>query len=238
MASMVPHCVITGSASGIGLALVKRLLASGWTVSGLDRQAHPGEIDGAIDARRVDLTDLDAVRHTASDLKKRTITAFVHCAGVMRADDDPATHQDAGAMLWRLHVGAADILVRQIAPVLPPRDGRIVLISSRAALGRSGRGLYAASKAAMTSLARSWALDLVGRGVTVNVVAPGTTATPMLSDPARRNASVMALPIGRPVQADEVAALTAFLLGRDAGAITGQTIFVCGGATLGTALAP
>lgn len=235
---MARHCVITGSASGIGLALVKRLMATGWTVSGLDRQAHPREIEEVIDAHRVDLTDMDAVRHTASDLGKQTVTAFVHCAGVMRADDDPATRQDAGAALWRLHVGAADILLRQIAPALPSRDGRVVLISSRAALGRSGRGLYAASKAAMTSLARSWAMDLIGRGVTVNVVAPGATATPMLTDPGRRKAPVMTLPIGRPVQPEEVAGLIAFLLGPDAGAITGQTIFVCGGASLGTGSAP
>lgn len=232
MVDAVPHCIVTGSASGIGLALVRRLLADGWSISGLDRQRHPDDIEATIEARRVDLTDLEAVAAVASNLKKKTITAFVHCAGIMRADDDPHTREDGGATLWRLHVGSAERLIREITPVLPANAGRIVLVSSRALLGRSGRALYAASKSAMTGLARSWAAELVTHGITVNVVAPGATDTPMLIDPERRNAPVRSLPIGRLIQANEVAALITFLLGRDAGAITGQTIFICGGASL------
>jgi NAD(P)-dependent dehydrogenase (short-subunit alcohol dehydrogenase family) len=113
-----------------------------------------------------------------------------------------------------------------------PDGGRIVLIGSRTSAGAAGRGDYAATKAALVGLARSWAAELAPRGITVNVVAPAATDTPMLSDPAR-GATPPRLPrIGRLIRPEEVAALTAFLLGPEAGAITGQQIMVCGGASL------
>ena len=70
------------------------------------------------------------------------------------------------------------------------------------------------------------------RGITVNVVAPGPTDTPMLSDPGRAHTPPKLPPLGRLVTADEVAGLTAFLLGEDAGAITGQQLVQCAGASL------
>jgi NAD(P)-dependent dehydrogenase (short-subunit alcohol dehydrogenase family) len=84
----------------------------------------------------------------------------------------------------------------------------------------------------MVGLARSWAIELAPRGVTVNVVAPGATDTPMLRDPQRARLQPKLPPIGRFVKPEEVAALTAFLLSDAAASITGQRIFVCGGASL------
>jgi NAD(P)-dependent dehydrogenase (short-subunit alcohol dehydrogenase family) len=115
---------------------------------------------------------------------------------------------------------------------MPEGEGRVVFVGSRAADGRAGRGLYAASKAALTGLCRSLAAEHIGRGLTVNVVAPGTTDTPMLADPGRRESPVMMPPLGRRVRPQEVAALIAFLIGQEAGAITGQTIRICGGASI------
>jgi NAD(P)-dependent dehydrogenase (short-subunit alcohol dehydrogenase family) len=133
--------------------------------------------------------------------------------------------------MWRLHVKAASMLADVVVPGMAP-GGRIVLIGSRTASGAGGRSQYAATKAAMVGLARSWAIELVARGITVNVVAPGATETPMLLDPARAGAPPRVPPIGRFVQPEEVAALTTFLLSPEAGAITGQQIVVCGGASL------
>jgi NAD(P)-dependent dehydrogenase (short-subunit alcohol dehydrogenase family) len=137
-----------------------------------------------------------------------------------------------GDLLWRLHIGAPSVIMRHLSPLLPDQRGRVVLLGSRASLGRAGRGLYAASKAAVTGLARCWAIELVGRGVTVNVVAPGATDTPMLTAPDRGAPAQISLPIGRLIKAEEIAGTIAFLLGPDAGAMTGQTLFVCGGGSL------
>jgi NAD(P)-dependent dehydrogenase (short-subunit alcohol dehydrogenase family) len=99
-------------------------------------------------------------------------------------------------------------------------------------MGIAGRSQYAASKAALVSLARSWAAESIAHGVTVNVVSPAATDTPMLQDPARANTAPKLPPIGRLIQADEVAALVEYLLSQQAAAITGQDIAICGGASV------
>jgi NAD(P)-dependent dehydrogenase (short-subunit alcohol dehydrogenase family) len=89
-----------------------------------------------------------------------------------------------GYEMWRVHVQSATVLLDTLVNRLP--DGaRVVLIGSRTATGVAGKSQYAATKAALVALARSWAAELVGRAITVNVVAPGPTDIPMLSDPGR-----------------------------------------------------
>jgi NAD(P)-dependent dehydrogenase (short-subunit alcohol dehydrogenase family) len=96
----------------------------------------------------------------------------------------------------------------------------------------AGRSQYAATKAALIALARSWAAEVAPRGVTVNVVSPAATATAMLEDPSRASAAPKLPPIGRMIQPEEVAALVTFLLSQQAAAITGQDIQICGGSSL------
>jgi NAD(P)-dependent dehydrogenase (short-subunit alcohol dehydrogenase family) len=81
-------------------------------------------------------------------------------------------------------------------------------------------------------MVRSWAAELAPRGITANVIAPGATDTPFLRDPARAHTPPKLPPLGRFVTAEEVAALAAFLVGDHGGAITGQQIVMCGGASL------
>jgi NAD(P)-dependent dehydrogenase (short-subunit alcohol dehydrogenase family) len=227
---MIPRqALVTGASSGIGAAIVARLLRGGWAVAGISRTVP--EFDSprfshiALDLSRAERDDLRAA------LDGMQVTAFVHAAGLLRLGALGETAEGDGAAMWRLHVEAASRLADVVVPGMPP-GGRIVLIGSRTASGAGGRSQYAATKAAMVGLARSWAIELVARGITVNVVAPGATETPMLLDPARAAAPPRVPPIGRFVQPEEVAALTAFLLSPEAGAITGQQIVVCGGASL------
>jgi NAD(P)-dependent dehydrogenase (short-subunit alcohol dehydrogenase family) len=95
-----------------------------------------------------------------------------------------------------------------------------------------GRAQYAATKAALVALARSWASEVVAKGVTINVVAPGAAGTPMLEDPARVASAARVPPLGRLIDPAEIAELAAYLLSPAAAAITGQELTICGGASL------
>jgi len=227
MSTDQPHAVVTGATSGIGAAITARLLAQGWRVTGLSR-SPPASPPAGYTHRAVDLLDPAA---TGAALAGLAPFALVHAAGLMRAAALGALEPEVARLLWRLHVDAAFQLADALAPRMPD-GGRIVLLGSRAALGAAGRSQYAASKAALPAMARSWAAELVGRRITVNVVAPAATDTPMLQDPARAGNLPKMPPIGRYIDPDEVAALVAFLLGPQGGAITGQQIMICGGASL------
>jgi 3-oxoacyl-[acyl-carrier protein] reductase len=221
------HAVVTGVSSGIGAAIAVRLLREGWRVTGLSR-SDPGLADPRFSHRAVDLLDASALACAAEGLRP---TGLVHAAGLMRGGTLGALDAEAGRTLWRLHVEAASLLADRLAPGMSD-GGRIVLVGSRTAAGAAGRSQYAASKAALVAMARSWAIELAPRGITVNVVAPAATDTPMLRDPGRSIVQPKMPPIGRLIRPEEVAALTAFLLGPEAGAITGQQIVVCGGSSL------
>ncbi|MDR6232814.1 SDR family NAD(P)-dependent oxidoreductase [Pseudomonas oryzihabitans] len=223
-----PHALVTGVSSGIGAAITQRLLAEGWRVTGLSRRP-PEQSNPALTWIGVDLADDQALDTVLTDIGP--LDAIVHAAGFMRTAPLGALDPADGAAMWHLHVAVASRLVDRLIERLAT-GGRIVLIGSRTMQGAAGRSQYAATKAALVGLVRSWALELAGRGITVNLVAPGATETPMLRDPGRAGTPPRLPPLGRYVQPAEVAGLTAFLLGPDAGALTGQTLTVCGGASL------
>ncbi len=234
-AEPVPRAWVTGSSSGIGAAVAQHLLADGWTVQGLD--LAPAQLRHArFDAHQVDLTHGEALtRVLAQLLAAGPPQALVHAAGVMRAAPLGGLNPEHGALMWQLHVDAATRLADTVLPAMAQaRAGRLVLISSRISGGMPGRSQYAATKAALVSLARSWAAEVAHRGVTVNVVSPSATDTPMLLDPQRQGSAPRLPPLGRLIQAAEVAALVAYLLSPAAAAITGQDIAICGGASLPT----
>ena len=230
--SKLPHAVVTGASSGIGRAIVQRLLQDGWRVTGLCR-SMPEDTHEHLRIVQADVADIAQLPTLCAKITAdgAPVHALVHAAGFMRVAPLGALDSDAGAAMWQLHVQAAEVLANQLLPHMP--DGaRIVLVGSRTANGSPTRSQYAATKAALMGMVRSWAIELAPRGITANVVAPGATDTPFLRDPARAQTQPKMPPIGRLVQPEEVAALTAFLLGPHGGAMTGQQLVMCGGASL------
>lgn len=222
--------VVTGSSGGIGRAIATRLLALDAAVHGLDR-ASPTIQHANFHPQNVDLTDGPMVSDVARGLVRAE--ALVHAAGVLRVGRLGALEHAASETMWRVHVDAATRLADVLVPRMAERGhGRVVLIGSRVAQGMPGRAQYAASKAALVALARSWAREVADRGVTINVVAPAATATSMLDDPARVSSAPRVPPLGRLIDPAEIAELVCFLLSPAAAAITGQDIAICGGASL------
>lgn len=222
------HALITGTSSGIGAAIAAMLLARGWQVTGLARTpnvaAHP-----CFHGIAVDVCDTPALEHTLAGLA--AVDAVIHAAGTMHAAPLGELDRSISLHLWRLHVEVAQVLADRLLHRMPD-GGRIILIGSRTAAGAAGRSQYAATKAALLGMARSWALELAARGITVNVVAPGATRTPMLESPQRQSSPPRLPPIGRFIEPEEVAELVHFLLLPTAAAITGQQLVICGGASL------
>ena len=224
------RAVVIGSSAGIGAAIARKLLEDGWSVVGVDRVSaiidHP-----SFASRQVDLTDSLATVNFTRDLPD--VQALVHAAGFIQTAPLGALDNAAGRAMWQINAGAATLLANHVVPnMIRQRNGRIILISSRAALGIAGRGQYAAAKAALVGLARSWAAEVVASGITVNVISPAATRTAMLDDPTRVTSTPQLPPMGRYIEPSEIAALASFLLSPQAAAITGQEILICGGASL------
>ena len=223
--------VVTGSSSGIGRAIAVRLLALDAVVYGLDRSPPTLVADGRFHPVTVDLADGAETTDAARGLTH--IDSLVHAAGVMRTGRVGSLDHGEGDTMWRIHVDAATRLADVLVPRMVERGrGRVVLIGSRVAHGMPGRAQYAATKAALVALARSWAREVVAKGVTINVVAPAAAATSMLEDPARLPSAPRVPPLGRLIDPAEIAELVAYLLSPAAAAITGQELTICGGASL------
>jgi NAD(P)-dependent dehydrogenase (short-subunit alcohol dehydrogenase family) len=141
----------------------------------------------------------------------------------------------------RLNVRVAVQCVQALLPgMTKARFGRILNIASRAALGKELRTSYSASKAALIGLTRTWALELARHGVTVNTIGPGPIETELWAkanppDSPRTKAILAGIPVQRLGQPGEIAHAASFFLSAEAGFVTGQTLYVCGGTSVGYA---
>ena len=169
------------------------------------------------------------------------MTSFVKNAGLIRADLLDDVSLEDFDYVAQFHIVAAITLTQAFLPGMKQAGfGRIILITSRAALGLQTRTSYSATKSGMMGMARTWALELGEFGITVNTVAPGPiAATEMFhnvipeGDP-KLDAMAASIPVRRLGLPGDVARAVCFLNDPDNSFITGQTLMVCGGASLGS----
>ena len=233
--------IVTGGASGIGAEIARQLLGAGYEVVVFDRQ-KPKDAAAKLHGVEVDLLDNNAVAQAAADVAKRfAVTHVVHNAGTIRPASIEQTKIEDLQALTQLHLGAALTITQAVLPGMKERAfGRIVLMSTRGALGLANRTAYGSTKAGVVGLVRSWALELAPAGITVNAVAPEqTAATEMfrgvipVGDP-REQSLAAAIPVKRLGRSDDVARAVLFFADPANSFVTGQTLFVCGGSSVGS----
>ncbi len=230
--------VVTGASSGIGEAIARHLLESGCTVIALQRR--PPRIQHArLQYQAVDLADAGAAHKVGRDVAARhAVRYLVNNAGVNHPGMlEQATVEDLD-LAMAVNVRAAMILSQAFVPGMRAAGfGRIVNISSRAIMGKTGRTVYSAAKAALIGMTRTLCLELAPSGITVNAIAPGPVATELFDrghppGGEKRQRVIDGVPVKRVGTPDDVARAVVFLLSPDSGYITGQTLFVCGGTSV------
>jgi len=232
--------VVTGGSAGIGEAICHQLLDDGWSVVSMARRP-PAVKHEHLHAIEVDLADRAATAQAAQEVVQRFAPdTVVHNAGVIL----PALLQDVKLAdldtLVEIHLSTAILLAQACLPAMKAAGfGRMVLLSSRGALGLATRTAYAATKAGMLGMARTWALELAPFGITVNVIAPGPVQTDMfhgvipVGDP--KVAQIAAsIPVKRLGQPEDVAHAVRYFVSEHAGFVTGQVLYVCGGTSVGS----
>ena len=231
---------VTGGSAGIGKAICEDLLGKGYEVVSLSLRKT--EIDHPrLHSIEVDLTDRAATADAVADLVRRfEVTTLVHNAGVIRPALLADVKLDDLDALVALHLGSAIQLVQAALPRMRARHfGRVVLLSSRAAVGAVRRTAYSATKAGMLGMVRTWALELAADGITVNAVAPGPIRTDMFYEVVpqgseQERALAAAVPVKRLGEAADVARAVGFFTDPANSYVTGQVLYVCGGTSVGS----
>jgi NAD(P)-dependent dehydrogenase (short-subunit alcohol dehydrogenase family) len=236
--------LVTGGSTGIGLASAVRLAAEGAHVFITGRRKT--ELDAAIEVIGSSATavigdisnpaDLDRLYDTIRSRGRGLDVLFANAAVAEFATLEQATEQHFDT-LFGINVRGTLFTVQKALPLLNDDASVILNGSTNVDVGAEAFGVYAATKAATRSFARTWANELKGRGIRVNTITPGPTDTPGLSGlaPAPEHAAGLRqslaaqVPLGRLGRPEEIAAAVAFLASTQSSFITGSSLYVDGG---------
>jgi 3-oxoacyl-[acyl-carrier protein] reductase len=232
--------LVTGGASGMGLATVERLARDGFSVAMVDRDRALAEREAqrlqamglSVQAHVLDLTDEAAVRALVDQLSP--VQVLVNNAGIFDERKFDVVSSADFRRAYEVNLIAAATLTQAVSQQMPD-GGRIVNIASRAYLGARNHPHYVASKAALVGYTRASAMELAPRGILVNAIAPGLIDTPILRalTPERLAAQLALQPTGKAGQPEDIAQAVSFFASAQTGFITGQVLFVDGGKSLG-----
>lgn len=230
--------IVTGGDSGIGASIVRDLLQQDYRVISIALEL-PGFEHEQLIGMQFDLSVETGIKAAAVAVAAYQPTVLVHNAGAIRAAPlEEVSFEDLHA-LANLHLGAAIFLAQTCLPFMKQqKSGRIVLISSRAAVGLATRTVYTATKAGQIGMVRTWALELGPHGITVNAIAPGPISTSMFRDVVPEGSEVErrllnSLPMRRIGEPGDISRAVRYLVDEENNFVTGQTLFVCGGASVG-----
>jgi 3-oxoacyl-[acyl-carrier protein] reductase len=239
-------CVVVGGAGGIGSATCRALAEAGRRVVVVDFAADKARELAAelkasgftADADACDVTGAAEVESLRERIETRHGPAdiLINLAGVARNDLLVKVKDEDFAITMATHVNGTLNTMRAFLPGMRKRGfGRVVNTSSTAARGSFGGASYATAKGAIEAMSRTAALEMARFGVTVNCIAPGLIrAGIFLTVPEDyQKKAIESAPIGRAGEPREVAACVNFLASDDAGYVTGQTLYVCGGLSIG-----
>lgn len=242
--------IVTGAAGGIGAATARRLAEEGAHVALADRDEDGARVvaeaiagaGGQAFALPVDVTDADQVDRLVDEVVARTgrLDVLVNNAGMTRDDLLFRLAEDAWDQVIDVNLKSVYLCSRAAQRhMVKAKSGAIVNLSSRSALGNRGQANYSAAKAGIQGLTATLAIELGPFNINVNAVAPGYIATEMTRATARRQglepaeleqAAAERTPLRRVGQPEDVATVVAFLASADAAYVSGQTLYVNGGA--------
>ncbi|MBB0243085.1 2,3-dihydro-2,3-dihydroxybenzoate dehydrogenase [Streptomyces alkaliphilus] len=249
--------LVTGAARGIGAEIVRVLAERGTRVAAVDREersltdtvADQRASGGHVDAFPCDVTDSAAVDRLVEGVEQRLgpVDYLVNAAGVLRLGEAVELTDEDWASTFAVNATGVFFVSRAVVSrMVTRRRGALVTVASNAAgTPRVGMSAYAASKAAATMFTRSLGLEVAGHGIRCNLVAPGSTTTPMLTsmwqDDSGERATIegvssafrVGIPLGRLARPRDIAEAVAFLLSDRASHITLHSLTVDGGAALG-----
>ncbi len=229
------NAVVTGGASGIGLAAAKLLAERGANVEIWDIQAPREEVD--LTFRRVDLSDTAQVEGEARRLSR--VDILVYSAGVQTYGTVLSTSDETWARTMAVNVDGAFKVCRALLPSMLTQGGSIILVGSVQSVGAvANSAAYVTSKHALLGLTRSLALDYARSGIRANCVCPGAIDTPMLRHSAELTgdpegtleACAKVHPVGRLGTPDDIARVIAFLASAESDFVTGTAFMADGGA--------